>query len=81
MTVSELLLSIFQVFELIVDSNFVGNIQKVILSPKFESTIGQNNPENRRSLDSEIVSYATIYLKVYNSYLWQKNTTRARSFP
>jgi hypothetical protein len=37
-------------FEPIFDSNFGVNIRKLILTPKFESKIGQNNPKNRRKI-------------------------------
>ncbi len=43
-------------FEPIFDSKSGGYINFRILPPDFESKIGQNNPENRRSLNSQAAS-------------------------
>ncbi len=43
-------------FEPILHSFLGGNIRKLILPPKKECKIGQNNPQNRRSLNSTTVS-------------------------
>jgi hypothetical protein len=51
-------------FEPIFDSNLGDNINLRILSLKFESKIGQNNPKNRRSLNSQTDSNSKVQIMV-----------------